>query len=130
MKKLLIILCLMMTTSIYAKRKVSNTYYYSCTMERSGEIGESYKDEFVFLLSPKLEETSIKRSKRWSETEIVLTKEYNMNITIIERLTDKEKKIIGKIEPEGLSYSTPVIIDKEFKFSIDDKEVRFNLHCE
>jgi hypothetical protein len=37
---------------------------------------------------------------------------------------------IGKIEPDGLSYSTPVVIDKEFKFSIDDKEVRFNLHCE
>jgi hypothetical protein len=128
--KFLILLTVLFSTQLFAKRKISNTYYYYCTMERSGDVGDSFKDEYVFLLTPKQEETSIKKNKRWSENEITLTKDYNMNITIIEHLLGKDKKVIGKIEPDGLSYSTPVVVDKELKFSIEDKEVIYRLHCE
>jgi hypothetical protein len=128
--KTLLILTLLISTNLYAKRKVSNTYYYYCTVERSGDIGDSFKDEYVFLLRQKQEDTSIKKSKRWAETEISLSKDYQMQITILENFKGKEKKITGKLDPEGLSYSSPVVLDKEFKFTIDEKEVRYNLHCE
>jgi len=131
MNKLLTIFILTLSLSAFAnKRKISNTYYYYCTFERSSEVKDNYKDEFVFHLSKNQQKTTITKSKRWNKTEITLTSDYKIDISIEERVQGVENKLSETINPQGLSYSNPVIIDKEFQFKIKEKEVNFRLHCE
>lgn len=128
--KLLIIGLTLLSLSAFAKRKVSNTSFYYCSIERNGDLNKNYRSEFVLHLSKEPEEMEIKKSKRWNNVIVKLTTDYKLEIKISERYRSFSNEIEQTLNPEGLAHGNPVAIDQEFKLKLDEKEIVYRLQCE
>ena len=128
--KYFLTLTLLLSFSAFAKRKISNTSYYYCSIERTGELNQNYRSEFVIPLMKEAEEIIIKKTRRWNDVTVKMTVDFKLEVSIRERFRNNEDKIEEVLKPEGLGHNNPVPLDKEFKLKIKEKEVIYRLECQ
>lgn len=129
MKYIILTLTLLSLTT-FAKRKVSNTSYYYCSIERNGEYNKNYRNEFVLPLIKDNEEYEIRKSKRWNKVIVTVTTDFKLKVLISEEVMGQNNEVEKVLNPQGLSYNNPVRLDEEFKFKVEDKEIIYRLQCE
>lgn len=128
--KYLLVFTLLLSLNLFAKRKISNTNYYYCSIERNGELNTNYRSEFVIPLMKEPEEIVIKKSRRWNDVIVKMTTDFKIEVSIRENYRRHEDKKEEVITPEGMAYNNPIPVDKEFKLKINDKDVIYRLVCE
>jgi hypothetical protein len=132
--KTLIILTLIFTANAFAmkgkmpERKVSNSNYFMCTLERDNVDKKVFKKEVHFPFpSEKGETYELKGSMRWNDYKIVFSQEGEVKISISEMIGSEKVKAekihqMGK-EAQFESFKVQVDVKK------DDVVVPYFVQC-
>jgi hypothetical protein len=110
-----------------AARKVSNSSYYVCQIERDNSLGKSFNRQYIFPYPTSSGEThELKASMRWNNISIVFDNKGSVEAVISERI--EGKKVEG---------TKSLQLDKEpqfesFKMTVDLKaatNVSYSISC-
>lgn len=132
--KVLLTLCLFMTTLAFAakeeskSRKMSSSHYFICNVERDGNDKKEFKNEYHFPFPvTEGEEYSIKGSQRWNKLVISFKASGKVSIQISEvvkgeMVTVKKEHDMGK-DPQFQSFKVQVDVKK------DDVSIPYVISC-
>lgn len=129
--KLLILLTVLFSTLSFAAektRKVSNSTYFVCTLERDFADKKVFKKEYHFPFPTAAGETyELKGSMRWNKFLIVFSQGGSVDITISEQIGGKEVVVkkshsLGK-DPQFESFKLQVDVKK------DDVVIPYYVQC-
>lgn len=116
MRHVLLTFMMVLSVSAFAKdktRKVSNSSYFECNLERLGEDQKIFKRQYLFPFPTEKDETyEIKGSMRWNDYKVIFSQDGKVVIKISENIQGKKVEVIkehqlGK-EPQFDSFKTQV----------------------
>lgn len=109
-------------------RKVSNSHYYVCNLEREASDRNIFKKQYIFPFPLEKGETyEVKGSMRWNDYKLVFHQSGEVKISISEGL-GKDKVSVEKVhqlgkEPQFESFKIQVDLKK------DDVVIPYHIQC-